>query len=94
MGGCNVVMVLICLAWIPVIDALLVTPERIREPVGATVIPVRMVPSLLLEGMQPLDDETLRRITGLMVERRLSPEWVPTSPTPPVTETIVLTSDP
>ena len=81
------------LAWIPVIDALVVTPERIREPVGATVIPVRMVTSLLLEGMQPLDDETLHRITGLLVERRLTPEWVPTSPTPPVSDTIVL-SDP
>jgi hypothetical protein len=57
------------LAWIPVIDALVVTPERILEPVGATVIPVAMVTSLL--------QETLRRITGLVVERRLSPEWVP-----------------
>ena len=65
------------LAWIPVIDALVVTPERILEPVGATVIPVAMVTSLLQEGMQPLDEETLRRITGLMVERRLIPEWIP-----------------
>lgn len=68
------------LAWIPVIDALLVTPQRILEPVGATVIPVDMVASLLLEGMQPLDQETLRRITGLMVERRLTPEWIPAAP--------------
>ena len=59
------------------IDALVVTPERILEPVGATVIPVAMVTSLLQEGVQPLDEETLRRITGLMVERRLTPEWVP-----------------
>ena len=78
------------LAWIPVIDALVVTPERIREPVGATVIPVRMVTSLLLEGMQPLDEDTLRRITSLMVERRLTPEWVPSSPTPPIPDPIVL----
>lgn len=78
------------LAWIPVIDALVVTPERIREPVGATVIPVRMVTSLLLEGMQPLDQETLRRITSLLVERRLTPEWVPCSPTPPMPDPIVL----
>ena len=42
-----------------------------------------MVTSLLLEGMQPLDEETLRRITGLMVERRLTPEWVPASPPRP-----------
>jgi hypothetical protein len=81
------------LAWIPVIDALLVTPQRVREPVGATVIPVNMVTSLLLEGMQPLDQDTLRRITGLMVERRLTPEWVPSSPLPPVPDPIVLTSE-
>jgi len=65
------------LAWIPVIDALVVTPERILEPVGATVIPVAMVTSLLQEGVQPLDEETLRKITGLMVDRRLTPEWIP-----------------
>lgn len=82
------------LAWIPVIDALLITPQRVREPVGATVIPVNMVPSLLQEGVQPLDEETLRRITGLLVERRLSPEWVPLSPLPPVPDPIVLTTEP
>ena len=70
------------LAWIPVIDALLVTPNRVLEPVGATVIPVAMVTSLLQEGVQPLDQETLRRITGLMVERRLTPEWIPSAPQP------------
>jgi hypothetical protein len=32
--------------------------------------------------MQPLDQETLRRITGLMVERRLTPEWIPSAPQP------------
>ena len=78
------------LAWIPVIDALLVTPARVLEPVGATIIPVGMVTSLLQEGVQPLDEETLRRITGLMVERRLTPEWVPASPLPPVPDPIVL----
>ena len=78
------------LAWIPVIDALLVTPNRVHEPVGATVIPVGMVTSLLQEGVQPLDEETLRRITGLLVERRLSPEWVPSSPMPPTPDPIVL----
>jgi hypothetical protein len=65
------------LAWIPVIDALLVTPHRVLEPVGATVVELAMLTSLLQEGVQPLDEETLRRITGLMVERRLTPEWVP-----------------
>ena len=78
------------LAWIPVIDALIVTPHRVNEPIGATVIPVGMVTSLLQEGVQPLDEETLRRITGLMVERRLTPEWVPASPLPPTPDRIVL----
>lgn len=78
------------LAWIPVIDALIVTPHRVNEPIGATVIPVGMVTSLLQEGVQPLDEETLRRITGLMVERRLTPEWIPSSPLPPVPDPIVL----
>ncbi len=35
-----------------------------------------------MEGMQPLDEETLRRITGLMVERRLTPEWIPLGVSP------------
>lgn len=78
------------LAWIPVIDALLVTPRRVDDHIGATVIPVAMVPSLLQESVQPLDEETLRRITGLLVERRLDPEWVPSSPLPPVPDPIVL----
>ncbi len=65
------------LAWIPVVDPLVVTPHPLDEPVGATVVPVAMVISVLMEGMQPLDEETLRRITGLMVERRLTPEWAP-----------------
>ena len=81
------------LAWIPVIDALLVTPARVLEHVGATVIPVAMVTSLLQEGMQPLDEETLRRITGLMVERRLTPEWIPLSPLAPAPDPIVLNQD-
>ena len=70
------------LAWIPVVDALLVTGHRVDEPAEATVIPVDMVTDVLLDGVQPLDEETLRRITGLMVERRLTPEWVPATPQP------------
>jgi len=70
------------LAWIPVVDALLVTRLPIDEPAGATIVPVGLVAPVLLEGVQPLDEDTLRRITGLMVERRLTPEWVPAAPTP------------
>jgi hypothetical protein len=70
------------LAWIPVVDALLVTRVDGSEPTEATVIPVELVADVLLDGVQPLDDETLRRITGLIVERRLTPEWVPLAPMP------------
>jgi hypothetical protein len=70
------------LAWIPVVDALLVTRAPMDEPVGATVVPVGLVAAVLLEAAQPLDEETLRRITGLMVERRLVPEWIPAAPLP------------
>ena len=70
------------LAWIPVVDPLVVTPLPLDEPVGATVVPVGLVISVLMEGMQPLDEETLRRITGLIVERRLTPEWAPTVSAP------------
>jgi hypothetical protein len=78
------------LAWIPVIDGLVVTSHPLDEPVGATVVPVNLVISVLSEAVQPLDEETLRRITGLIVERRLSPEWVPAGPLQPSS---VLTGD-
>jgi hypothetical protein len=73
------------LAWIPVVDPLLVTNGALDVPVEATVVPVDLVAAVLLEGVQPLDEETLRRITGLIVERRLSPEWVPAGPATPAT---------
>jgi hypothetical protein len=75
------------LAWIPVIDALLVTPAPMDDPVGATVVPVGLVAAVLLDGVQPLDEETLRRLTGLLVERRLTPEWVPAAPVLPTSTT-------
>ncbi len=68
------------LAWVPVIDALLVTGCPVEDPAEATIIPVDLVTTVLLDGVQRLDEDTLRKLTGLLVERRLVPEWVPAAP--------------
>ena len=63
------------LTLVPFIDVLVVTTEVSASCSGATATPLDLVESVLNDGHQPLDADTLDRITALTLAQRL-PGWV------------------
>jgi hypothetical protein len=60
------------LAWVPFIDAVVVTAERSVADPSATAVPLDLLAEVLTEGPLVIDDTTIAAIAGLVAGDQLS----------------------